>query len=84
MLWCFILGKKNLGGARHKWGICSSDFTSWAKCKLINLSSCEFQFFNMFQFTAGDMEFKHNKFLSFEKQIVTANPDINTISWYFL
>ncbi|GKF81418.1 probable protein phosphatase 2C 60, partial [Tanacetum coccineum] len=26
----------------------------------------------------GDMEFKQNKFLSAEKQIVTANPDVNT------
>ncbi|CAL5419373.1 unnamed protein product [Camellia sinensis] len=26
----------------------------------------------------GDMEFKQNKFLPAEKQIVTANPDINT------
>lgn len=34
----------------------------------------------MFQFTAGDMEFKQNKFLPAEKQIVTANPDINTVS----
>ena len=41
----------------------------------------KFKFFNMFQFTAGDMEFKQNKFLSAEKQIVTANPDINTVSW---
>ncbi|KAJ1413102.1 hypothetical protein SESBI_19861 [Sesbania bispinosa] len=28
---------------------------------------------------AGDMEFKQNKFLPPEKQIVTANPDINTV-----
>ncbi|CAN7136938.1 unnamed protein product [Brassica rapa subsp. narinosa] len=27
----------------------------------------------------GDMEFKQNKFLSSDKQMVTANPDINTI-----
>ncbi|OIW21440.1 hypothetical protein TanjilG_03540 [Lupinus angustifolius] len=27
----------------------------------------------------GDMEFKQNKFLSAEKQIVTANPDTNTV-----
>ncbi|CAL1353076.1 unnamed protein product [Linum trigynum] len=27
----------------------------------------------------GDMEFKQNKFLPSEKQIVTANPDINTV-----
>lgn len=27
----------------------------------------------------GDMEFKQNKFLPVEKQIVTANPDINTV-----
>ncbi|XP_047328297.1 probable protein phosphatase 2C 60 [Impatiens glandulifera] len=27
----------------------------------------------------GDMEFKQNKFLAPEKQIVTANPDINTV-----
>lgn len=26
------------------------------------------------------MEFKQNKFLSAEKQIVTANPDVNTVS----
>lgn len=26
------------------------------------------------------MEFKQNKFLPSEKQIVTANPDINTVS----
>lgn len=34
----------------------------------------------MFQHSAGDMEFKQNKFLSAEKQIVTANPDINIVS----
>ena len=28
---------------------------------------------------AGDMEFKQNKYLPAEKQIVTANPDINTV-----
>ncbi|CAL5192337.1 unnamed protein product [Lathyrus oleraceus] len=28
----------------------------------------------------GDMEFKQNKFLPAEKQVVTANPDINTVS----
>lgn len=28
----------------------------------------------------GDMEFKQNKFLIAEDQIVTANPDINTVS----
>lgn len=28
----------------------------------------------------GDMEFKQNKFLSSEKQIVTASPDVNTVS----
>lgn len=39
-----------------------------------------FPFFNKFQFTAGDMEFKQNKFLPAEKQVVTANPDINTVS----
>ncbi|KAJ4957929.1 hypothetical protein NE237_025040 [Protea cynaroides] len=27
----------------------------------------------------GDVEFKQNKFLSVEKQVVTANPDINTV-----
>lgn len=32
-----------------------------------------------FPFTAGDMEFKQNKYLPAEKQIVTANPDINTV-----
>lgn len=30
-------------------------------------------------YAAGDMEFKQNKFLPAEKQIVTANPDINTV-----
>lgn len=30
-------------------------------------------------FVAGDMEFKQNKTLPVEKQIVTANPDINTV-----
>jgi hypothetical protein len=40
----------------------------------------KFPFFNIFQFTAGDMEFKQNKFLPAEKQVVTANPDINTVS----
>lgn len=29
---------------------------------------------------AGDMEFKQNKFLPAEKQIVTANPDVNIVS----
>ena len=33
---------------------------------------------------AGDMEFKQNKFLSAEKQIVTANPDVNTVSPMYL
>jgi protein phosphatase 1G len=28
----------------------------------------------------GDMEFKQNKFLSPDKQILTANPDINIVS----
>lgn len=28
---------------------------------------------------AGDVEFKQNKFLPAEKQIVTANPDLNTV-----
>ena len=28
----------------------------------------------------GDMEFKQNKFLPTEKQIVTASPDVNTVS----
>lgn len=28
----------------------------------------------------GDMEFKQNKFLPPEKQIVTSNPDINVVS----
>ncbi|RWW11591.1 hypothetical protein GW17_00024795, partial [Ensete ventricosum] len=27
---------------------------------------------------AGDMEFKQNKFLPAEKQVVTCNPDVNT------
>ncbi|CAL5421759.1 unnamed protein product [Camellia sinensis] len=30
-----------------------------------------------------DMEFKQNKFLPAEKQIVTANPDINTVRIFF-
>lgn len=29
------------------------------------------------------MEFKQNKFLPAEKQIVTANPDINTVSTFY-
>lgn len=29
------------------------------------------------------MEFKQNKFLSAEKQIVTANPDINSVCTFF-
>jgi len=29
--------------------------------------------------TAGDMEFKQNKFLPAEKQIITANPDVTTV-----
>lgn len=29
------------------------------------------------------MEFKQNKFLSAEKQIVTANPDINIVRVYY-
>ncbi|KAL7170952.1 hypothetical protein ACSBR2_035749 [Camellia fascicularis] len=32
----------------------------------------------------GDMEFKQNKFLPAEKQIVTANPDINTVSFVMM
>lgn len=31
-------------------------------------------------FLTGDMEFKQNKFLPSEKQIVTASPDVNTVS----
>ena len=34
----------------------------------------------LISFPAGDMEFKQNKFLPAEKQVVTANPDINTVS----
>lgn len=30
-------------------------------------------------FAAGDMEFKQNKYLPVEKQIVTSNPDINAV-----
>jgi protein phosphatase 1G len=30
-------------------------------------------------FLTGDMEFKQNKFLPSEKQIVTASPDVNTV-----
>jgi hypothetical protein len=32
-----------------------------------------------FFFSVGDMEFKQNKFLPPEKQIVTANPDVNIV-----
>lgn len=39
---------------------------------------------NSFKFVAGDMEFKQNKFLPAEKQIVTANPDINIVCVYFI
>lgn len=40
------------------------------------------QYVPNFQCSAGDMEFKQNKFLSAENQIVTANPDINTVSLF--
>ena len=33
----------------------------------------------LFSIYTGDMEFKQNKFLPADKQIVTANPDINTV-----
>lgn len=33
----------------------------------------------VFMLITGDMEFKQNKFLPAEKQIVTAYPDINTV-----
>jgi len=36
----------------------------------------------MLQYSAGDMEFKQNRFLPAEKQMVTANPDINTVSLF--
>ncbi|RWW55927.1 hypothetical protein BHE74_00037387, partial [Ensete ventricosum] len=32
---------------------------------------------------AGDMEFKQNKFLPAEKQVVTCNPDVNTVLLFF-
>ena len=35
-------------------------------------------------FVAGDMEFKQNKFLPVEKQIVTADPDVNTVCIFIL
>lgn len=35
-------------------------------------------------FVAGDMEFKQNKFLPVEKQIVTADPDVNTVGIFFI
>nr|GEY72976.1 probable protein phosphatase 2C 60 isoform X1 [Tanacetum cinerariifolium] len=36
--------------------------------------------FDFRQIDTGDTEFKQNKFLSAEKQIVTANPDVNTVN----
>lgn len=38
-------------------------------------STCHVLFF----IYTGDMEFKQNKFLPADKQIVTANPDVNTV-----
>lgn len=35
-------------------------------------------------FVAGDMEFKQNKFLPAEKQVVTADPDVNTVGIFFI
>lgn len=35
-------------------------------------------------FVAGDMEFKQNKFLPAESQIVTADPDVNTVDIFIL
>lgn len=44
------------------------------------LTSClDLIFIVALHFGAGDMEFKQNKFLPAEKQIVTASPDINTV-----
>lgn len=37
-----------------------------------------------FMFVSGDMEFKQNKFLPPEKQIVTASPDINIVCSFFI
>lgn len=37
-----------------------------------------------FKFVSGDMEFKQNKFLPPEKQIVTASPDINIVCVFFI
>lgn len=40
----------------------------------------QYRFFNCILLQiAGDMEFKQNKFLPPEKQIVTANPDVDTV-----
>lgn len=43
---------------------------------LISIASCA----NGFLVVPGDVEFKLNKSLPAEKQIVTANPDISTVS----
>ncbi|KAI3472996.1 hypothetical protein Pfo_030079, partial [Paulownia fortunei] len=41
--------------------------------------SCQRQFESCKSYRCRDMEFKQNKFLPAEKQIVTANPDINIV-----
>ena len=38
---------------------------------------------HIFVCNAGDVEFKQNKFLPVEKQIVTADPDINTVCDFY-
>lgn len=45
----------------------------------IPLNAC-WHFLYLILIFAGDMEFKQNKFLPAEKQIVTANPDISVVS----
>lgn len=55
------------------------DFWEWCTLDMVCITWSPF---NMFQYSAGDMEFKQNRFLSAEKQMVTANPDINTVSLF--
>ena len=38
---------------------------------------------HIFVCNAGDVEFKQKKFLPVEKQIVTADPDINTVCDFY-
>lgn len=49
------------------------------QCFRFGLVSLCFRIVIICLYAAGDMEFKQNKFLPAEKQIVTANPDINTV-----